>query len=245
MITRATPATAGRVLRQLRNDRRTLGLILGVPVVLLVLIPWVFDGQPRVFDRIGAPLVGTFPLISMFLVTSITMLRERVGGTLERLMTLPMSKLDLLLGYAIAFGVAATVQATLVALVGFIFLDLHAEGSKALIVVLAVLNAWMGMSLGLFVSAFARTEFEAVQFMPALLLPQFLLSGVMVPRDQMAPVLEAISYVLPMSYGMDGLERIRDSADIGAALLADTAVLAAVSLALLGLAAATMRRRTE
>ncbi|HJP40693.1 MAG TPA: ABC transporter permease [Dehalococcoidia bacterium] len=242
MISKAAWATALRVLHQVQHDRRTVALILLVPMVLL--IPWVFDDHPEVFDRVGLPLVGVFPLVSMFLVTSITMLRERVSGTLERLMTLPMSKLDLLIGYALAFGSLATVQATLVALVGFVFLDLEAEGPKALVVGLAVLNALLGMSLGLFVSAFARTEFEAVQFMPALLIPQFLLSGVMIPRDQMATALEYASLALPMRYGLDAMERVRDRSDFQWELALDAGVVGAVTLGLLALAALTMRRRT-
>src|SRR4029453_19370832 len=98
---RITLATAARVLRQLRRDPRTLALVFVVPAFLLVLFRYVFDAQPATFDRVGGPMVGIFPLVSMFLVTSIAMLRERTTGTLERLMSLPLAKLDLLLGYGI------------------------------------------------------------------------------------------------------------------------------------------------
>jgi ABC-2 type transport system permease protein len=240
---RVTIATALRVLRQLRRDPRTIALVFVVPPLLLTLFKYVFYGQPETFDRIGGPLVGIFPFVLMFVITSITMLRERTTGTLERLMTLPLSKLDLLLGYGLAFGLVAAVQATVTAVVAFGVLGLDVEGSIVVVVLLAIGNALLGMALGLLASAFAQTEFQAVQFMPALVLPQFLLCGLLVARDQMAPVLEWISYLLPLTWAYDGLQRAVDGGD--AALIArDAAIVFAVTLLALALAAATLRRRT-
>lgn len=182
----ATGATALRVLAQLRRDPRTVALLLLVPALLMTLLRYVFDGQPETFDRLGAPLIGLFPFITMFLVTSITMLRERTGGTLERLMSMPMAKLDLLSGYGLAFAAVAAVQAGITAGVAFLALGLDVEGSAAAVVALAVANAVLGMALGLFVSAFASSEFQAVQFMPAFVLPQLILCGLFVPREEMA-----------------------------------------------------------
>jgi ABC-2 type transport system permease protein len=207
------------------------------------LFRYVFDGQPQTFDRIGGPLVGIFPFVLMFVITSITMLRERTTGTLERLMTLPLSKLDLLLGYGLAFGLVAAVQATVTATVAFGLLGLDVEGSIVVVVLLAVGNALLGMALGLLASAFAQSEFQAVQFMPAFVLPQFLLCGLLVARDQMAPVLEWISYALPLTWAYDGLQRAVDGGD--AALIArDAGIVFAATLLALALAAATLRRRT-
>jgi ABC-2 type transport system permease protein len=243
MSTRITLATAARVLRQIRRDHRTLALILFVPALLLTLFKYVFYGQEETFDRVGPPMVGLFPFISMFLVTSIAMLRERTSGTLERLMSLPLAKLDLLLGYGIAFALLAVAQATLTALVAFGALGLDAAGPVWLIVVLAVANAVLGMALGLFLSAFAQSEFQAVQFMPAFVLPQILLSGLLVAREDMARLLELISAVLPLTYAYDALV-LATADDLGADLLLDTAiVLVAIGLALV-LGATTLRRRT-
>jgi ABC-2 type transport system permease protein len=201
----ATPATALRVLAQLRRDPRTVALLLAVPLLLVFLLHELFADRPAVFDRIGPPLLGIFPFVSMFVVTSITMLRERVSGTLERLLTLPIAKLDLLLGYAGAFALVAAVQGTVVSLVALSLLDLDVARSPALVVLLAIGNALLGMALGLFVSAFARTEFQAVQFMPALVLPQVLLCGLIVPRGEMAGWLHAVSGALPLTYAYDAL----------------------------------------
>jgi ABC-2 type transport system permease protein len=244
MSVAATAATAARVLTQLRRDPRTVALLLLVPALLVTLIRFVFDGQEETFDRLGAPLIGLFPFITMFLVTSITMLRERTGGTLERLMSMPVGKLDLLAGYGIAFAVMAVAQAGITAAVAFLLLGLDVGGSPAAVVALAIGNAVLGMSLGLFVSAFASTEFQAVQFMPAFVFPQLLLCGLFVARDQMAGALEAISAALPLTYAFDALDRVSSGGDFGARGWLDVAVIVGVTLLALGLGALTLRRRT-
>jgi ABC-2 type transport system permease protein len=242
---RATLATTLRVLTQLRRDPRTIGLIVLVPVLLVTLLRYLFDAQAQVFDRIGGPMLGIFPFITMFIVTSVTMLRERVTGTLERLMTLPIAKLDILLGYALAFAVVAIVQSTVVALIAFGLLDLHVAGSHVAVVALAVGNATLGMALGLFASAFARTEFQAVQFMPAIVFPQVLLSGLFIPRADMTRWLQLISDVLPLTYAYDALARVTLGLGLGGRFVLDVGVTVGAALLALALGAATLRRRTE
>jgi ABC-2 type transport system permease protein len=180
----------------------------------------------------------------MFLITSIAMLRERTTGTLERLMSLPLAKLDLLLGYGIAFALVGAAQAIVTSAVALGLLDLDVEGPVWLVVAVAVANAVLGMALGLFLSAFASTEFQAVQFMPAAILPQVLLCGLLVPRERMAELLEWVSWGLPMTYAYEALSRVSEDADPGARLLVDVAVVAGASLIALALGAATLRRRT-
>jgi ABC-2 type transport system permease protein len=243
MSLRVTLATAARVLRQLRRDHRTVAMIVVVPSLLLTIFRYVFDGQPATFDRVGAPMVGIFPLVIMFLITSIAMLRERTTGTLERLMSLPLAKLDLLAGYGLAFALVAAVQATVTSAVAFGLLGLDTEGPIWLVVLLAVANALLGMSLGLFLSAFATTEFQAVQFMPAFILPQVLLCGLLVPREHMASLFEWISNVLPMTYAYDALARATAD-DLGGRLALDAAVVGGAVVLALALGATTLRRRT-
>ncbi|MGZ5311401.1 MAG: ABC transporter permease [Solirubrobacterales bacterium] len=243
MTPRIALATAARVLTQLRRDPRTIALLLVIPSALITLLRFVLN-DPIQFDRLGAPMVGMFPFITMFLVTSITMLRERTTGTLERLMTMPLAKIDLLAGYGIAFALVAAVQATITASVAFGLLDLDVEGSAVAVVALAVANAVLGMSLGLLVSAFATTEFQAVQFMPAFVLPQMLLCGLFVPREQMSAALEAASYAMPLTYAFDALDRVATDGSLGAEGRVDVAVVLGVTLLALALGAATLRRRT-
>ena len=244
MTARATLATARRVLWQIRHDPRTIALLLGVPTILMWLFKLVLEDREATFQFIGIPLLGLFPMISMFLVTSITMLRERGSGTLERLMTMPISKLDVLAGYGLAFGLLAVIQGAFVSAVGFGLLGLEANHPVLIVITLAVLNALLGMALGLALSALARTEFQAVQLMPAVIFPQLLLCGLFVDRSEMSRALEAISAVLPMTYAYDALDRVATSPELGSEVVRDVVVLIAVMLLALGLGALTLRRRT-
>jgi len=240
---RITAATAARVLQQIRHDRRTIALLLIVPSALLFLLSEMLGSVQ--FDRLGAPMLGMFPFITMFLVTSIAMLRERTTGTLERLMTMPLAKLDVLGGYGIAFALLAAVQALVTSGFVFLVLALDTPGSPALIVGLAVLDAVLGSALGLLASAFASSEFQAVQFMPAFVLPQILLCGLFVPRDEMAGWLDAIASVLPLTFAFDALDAVAVQGDDLAAVSGEIAVLAAFTAAAIGLGALTLRRRTD
>ncbi|MFC5802952.1 ABC transporter permease [Streptomyces formicae] len=239
-----TLATAARVLRQLRHDPRSIALMILVPCVMLLLLRYVFDGSPQVFDSIGASLLGIFPLITMFLVTSIATLRERTSGTLERLLAMPLGKGDLIAGYALAFGLLAIVQSCLATGLAVWFLGLDVVGSPWPLLLIALLDALLGTALGLFVSAFAASEYQAVQFMPAVLFPQILLCGLFIARDKMQPVLEAVSNVLPMSYAVDGMNEVLRHTDVTADFIRDVLVVAACALLVLTLGAATLRRRT-
>jgi ABC-2 type transport system permease protein len=241
---RVTWAIGRRVLWQIRRDPRTIALLLVVPVFLLVLLKYVFAGKPGIFLTIGVPLCGLFPFIVMFLITSIAMLRERTSGTLERQMTLPLSRLDLLVGYAIAFGLLAALQALVVCTVGFLALGLGAAHGAWLVGALAIGNALLGMALGLAVSALARTEFQAVQFMPALIFPQLLLCGLFIERSQMGTALYWVSWALPLTYSYDALARATSAAPLGGWFALDVFVTLGCMLAALALGAATLRRRT-
>ena len=242
---RATGAVATRVLTQLRRDHRTLAMLLVLPCALMSLLWWMFDGLPgEGFSSLGPALLALIPFIIMFLVTSVTTLRERTSGTLERLLAMPMGKLDFLLGYAVAFGLVATVQSALAVGVCVWLLDLTIVGAVWLLMVVAVVDALLGTALGLFVSAFARTEFQAVQFMPALVIPQILLCGLFVPRDQLPRVLEVISDVLPLSYAVDAMQTVAASTATGD-VWQDIAIIAAFVVAGLALGALTLRRQTD
>lgn len=244
MSLRVTVAVAQRVLAQLRRDPRTLMLIVGVPCLLETLLKELFAGRSKVFQHVGAPLLGLFPFVTMFLVTSITMLRERTTGTLERLMTLPLGKLDLLAGYGIAFALLAAVQAALVSALAFGALGLDVQGPQWLVAALAVGNAVLGSALGLFFSAFAQTEFQAVQFMPAVVLPQVLLCGLFVARGSMATWLRWISDALPLTYAYDALAHTATNT-FDARFAADVAVIGGAVVVALALGAGTLRRRTD
>lgn len=243
MSGRAIGATARRILLQLRGDHRTLALLLVLPCVLLSLLAWVFNGVPGTFDRIGPALLAIFPLTTMFVVTSVATLRERTTGTLERLLTLPVGKLDVLLGYAVAFGFVALVQTALVSALALGPLGLTVAGSAAWVVVVALLSALLGNTLGLLGSAFAATEFQAVQMLPAFIIPQLLLCGLFLPRPQMPRPLQLASNVLPMTYIVDAMQQ---AVAVGGSSQArvDLAIVVGCLVAAVGLGALTLRRRT-
>ncbi len=241
-----TVATTGRVLRQLRHDPRTLAMMLVVPSLLLGLLYLLWSDLPlSPFQGVGLTMLGVFPFVVMFLVTSIAMLRERTTGTLERLLTTPLSRGGLLAGYGTAFGLAAVAQAVVTVTVATTLYDLDVRGPLALVVLVAVADAVLGVALGLLASAFARSEFQAVQFMPVVVLPQFFLCGLLVPREQMAGWLQAISDVLPLTYAVEALQELGRSETVSGRMWADVAVVAGAAALALALAAATLRRRTS
>ncbi|RRS00581.1 ABC transporter permease [Glycomyces terrestris] len=245
MSPRITFITAGRILRQLLNDHRTVGLVLAVPALIIALISAIMDEAPQVFDQTGLILLAAFPFMLMFMITSITLLRERTGGTLERLMTTPTGKLDLVVGYAIAFGTAAAAQTAVAATVAFAFLGLDTAGPAWAVFLICIVTSLLGMALGLFVSAFATTEFQAIQFMPVFVVPQLFLCGLIWPADQMAGWLQGVSDALPLTYAVKALTEVRLNPEVTADMWTDLAVVAGAVVLATALGAATLRRRTD
>lgn len=245
MNRRRTFATVLRIGRQLRHDPRTLALLLLVPSVLLGLLSWILQTRPGAFNHFAPSMLGVFPLTVMFTVTSVATLRERTYGTLGRLLTLPLTKPEFVVGYALAFGILATAQGVLVSGLSFGVYGLHVAGSPWLIVVVAVLNALLGTALGLALSALASSEFQAVQFMPAFIFPQLLLCGIIVPRSDLPNMLHWISNVLPLSYAIDATSRVATSPTMSGALLGDIAAVVGFVVVALVAGAGTLRRRTR
>lgn len=244
MSARLTAVTAVRILRQLSQDRRTVVMMLLVPALLLTLLRYVMNDAPQVFDAVGLSMLGVFPFVIMFLVTSVAMLRERTSGSLERILTTPIGKLDLLGGYALAFSVAAVLQGCIATAVAYWLLDLQTAGAAWLVVLIACANALLGLTVGLLVSAFAGSEFQAVQFMPAVVLPQVLLCGLIWPREEMVGWLQGASDVLPLTYAVKALEEVGAHADPTTEMWTSLAVVVGVAVLASAAGAATLRRRT-
>jgi ABC-2 type transport system permease protein len=238
-----TLATARRVLRQLSHDRRTLALLFVVPPVLITILKYVFQGESLVFDHLAPMLLGIFPMVMMFLITSIATLRERTSGTLERLMTMPTDKLDFILGYALAFSLVALLQACITAGVMLGILGVTVLGGTLATLIGAISAAFLGTALGLFVSAFASSEFQAVQFMPAFIFPQLLTCGLFVPREHMAKLLQWFADVVPLTYSVDALKQVTNYAAWSTTLSRDLLVVFGYGVLALILGSITIRRQ--
>ncbi|GAA1415926.1 transport permease protein [Glutamicibacter uratoxydans] len=234
--------TAGRVLLQIRHDPRTIGLMLVVPSMLIGLMAWIYTDTP-IFAQIGPAMIALFPFVVMFLVTSIATLRERRSGTLERLLSMPLTKGGFILGYAMAFTLIAVVQTSIAVSFAVWVCGLQISGSLWLLFIVAALDALLGTSLGLMASAFARTEFQVIQFMPLLIFPQFLLAGIILPRDQLPGPLETLGDWLPLSHAIDALVAIsagtEDSSTSSSLLIIIAWIIAALVVGSL-----TLRRKT-
>lgn len=242
------PASIRRIARQLRADPRTIALVLVLPPLLLTLLYFVFvdvptpPGQPTTFDRVGPIMLAVLPMMMMFVVTSVAMLRERQSGTLERILTTPVTKASLIASYATVFGILAAVQALILSALLLSAFDVEVEGSLVALVGCAILDGVIGVAFGLAASAFARTEFQAVQFMPAFIAPQIFLSGLFVPTDHMPDVLARIAEILPMTWAVTVVCDIVDSESLSTSSVGYLALLGVVALAVLALAAITMPR---
>jgi len=231
---------ARRVINQLLRDHRTMALIIVVPLVVMSLIGLSFPEEPGVLDYIAPALLATLALFFSFLLTGISFLRERSQGTMERLMASPLARLDLVVGYLLGFFVFALTQTLLIVLFTIYVLDVNYFGELWQIFVFQIVVIAAAVNLGIFLSTFARNEFQMVQFIPLIIVPQVFLCGVIWPVEQMPDYLQWLSAVLPLTYAVEGLRDImlagQSLADVGlelAVLLGFTAltsILAAASV---------------
>lgn len=235
-------ASTKRVLLQLKHDPRSIALIIIAPCLLMTILKFVYWSEPQVFQKVAGALLGVFPMLVMFLITSVATLRERTSGTLERILISPVTKFEFIIGYAMAFGIASAVQAIFVTTYAIGPLGLEIKGTQAALVSIAIFDALLGLALGLFVSSFAKTEFQAIQFLPAILLPQLLLSGLLTPRNTMPQILESISNYLPLSYAIDATNKTL----IGqGSINVDIFIIVLFLCLLLGAGSLTLRRTTH
>jgi len=232
---------ASRVIRQLTRDRRTMGLIFIVPLVVMTLIGLSFP-ETSVLDYIAPALLATLALFFGFLLTGISFLRERSQGTLERLMASPISRLDLVVGYLCGFFLFALVQTLIILLFTIYVLKVSHHGDLWQIFVFQVIVIIGAVNLGIFISTFAKNEFQMVQFIPLIILPQVFLSGVLWPVEQMPDYLQWISVVLPLTYAVEGLRDIMLSGQNMIDVSVELAVLVGFALLISVLAAITLRR---
>ncbi|UCH43809.1 MAG: ABC transporter permease [Dehalococcoidales bacterium] len=235
---------ANRIINQLIRDRRTIGLLVFVPLVIASLVG-VSIPDKALLDYIAPAILATLILFFGFLLTGISFLRERSQGTLERLLAAPVSRLDIVGGYLFGFLLFALLQTMIIFFYMVYLLEVSFRGELWQILVFQVLIGIGAVCLGTFFSVFARNEFQMMQFIPLIIVPQIFLCGLLWPVSQMPDYLQWIAKFLPLTYGVDGIRTLmlqgQNLLDIGREVI----ILAAYAVGLLILAALTLRRGTS
>jgi ABC-2 type transport system permease protein len=233
---------ARRVMLQVVRDRRTIALILIVPIVIATVAGFSITDKTSL-NTASPGILATLILFFGFLITGISFLRERTLGTLERLLASPVSKMDIVTGYLLGLLLFALIQTLIMFFYMVYVLDVSYQGHLWQILVFQVLIGINAVCLGTFFSAFARNEFQMIQFIPLIIVPQVFVSGLFIPTNQLPVVLEWISKFLPLTYGVEGIKALmlqgQGLLDIGK----DIGVLATYAVVLLILAGLTLKQK--
>ena len=237
-----TLAISTRIILQITRDHRSLALIIVAPVVVMSLVGFSFADRREILDLVAPGLIGTFVLFFVFLLTGVSFLRERAQGTIERLLTTPVGRADILVGYLLGFLLFAGIQAVVILLFTVFALQIQYQGSLWQIFVLLALVTLVAVNLGIFISTFARNEFQVVQFIPVILMPQIFLSGAVLPFEQLPGYFQAVGRFLPLTYAVEGLKGMMSEGKSLAGIGWELTVLGGFALLLLFLAALTVRR---
>jgi ABC-2 type transport system permease protein len=242
-MTGSTFTIARRIIIQMVRDRRTIGLLVVVPLVIASIVG-VSIPDKRMLDYTAPAILAVLIMFFGFILTGISVLRERSQGTMERLMASPATRLDIVGGYLLGFLLFAILQTLIIFFYMVYVIKVNYHGELWEILVFQVIIGIGAVCLGTFFSVFARNEFQMMQFIPLIILPQIFLCGVLWDVDQMPRYLQWIADFLPLTYGVDGVRALmlqgQGLPDIGK----DIGILAAYAVGLVVLAALTLRRGT-
>ena len=237
-----TLAISSRIVLQMSHDHRSMALVIVAPVMVMALVGFSFSDQAEMLNRIAPALIGTFALFFTFILTGVSFLRERTQGTLERLLVTPVGRGDILFGYLLGFIPFAAVQSAVILTFTVFVLPIHYQGALWQAAIVLLVLVIVAVNLGIFVSTFAKNEFQVVQFIPLVLAPQIFLSGIILPTDQMPSYFQAVARIIPLRYAVDGLQGIMLKGDDLSDITGEIAVLCAFAVGLLLLAGLTLRR---
>lgn len=240
------PGASGSVIQALQEAITSLAAGPGGAIRFSPDVHYLYGGPGfDTLDYFGAAFIGLIVFFLVFVITIVAFLRERSQGTLERLMASPLRRGEIVVGYMIGFTVLALVQSAEVLAFSLAVLRVHNQGNVFLIFGIEALMAIGAVNLGIFLSMFARTEFQAVQFIPLVVVPQFLLSGILFPVSSEPQVLQYVSNVLPLTYAVNGLRDVMiKGADLSwTSLQIDVGVVLGFVILLIAAGVATLRRR--
>jgi ABC-2 type transport system permease protein len=236
-----TLTIASRVIQQLIRDRRTMVLLVVVPLVIASIVG-VSIPSKQTLDYIAPAVLAVLILFFGFILTGISFLRERSQGTLERLMASPVSKLDVVGGYLLGFLLFAVLQTMILFFYLIYVLNISFHGELWQIIVFEIIIGILAVCLGIFISVFARNEFQMVQFIPLIIMPQIFLCGLLWPVEQMPDYLQWIARFLPLTYGVDGIRALMLQGQNLLNIGKEIGVLAGYAVGLMILASLTLRR---
>lgn len=239
------PGTTGTVLAALQRTLPQTVIKAVDPAGLPIQLEPVFlHGGPQ-FDQLDyfAPVfIGFFAFFFVFLLTSVSFLRERMEGSIERLMVSPLSRGEIVLGYMLGFALFAALQSVIMVVFAVYVLRIHYAGNVGLVFLFTVLLTLGAVNLGIFLSTFARTELQVVQFIPIVIVPQGLVSGIIWPIAGLPGPLQWLSYVMPLTYANDALRAVMIRGDGIGALWTDVVVLVGFAVLMVVLGTSTLRR---
>jgi ABC-2 type transport system permease protein len=235
-------AIASRISREIRRDRRSVALIIGAPIIVMSLIGFSFQDQKPVLNQAAPALIATMAMFFVFVLTGISFLRERSQGTLERLLSTAVTRSDLLVGYLAGFLVFALVQSIIILIYTLFVVGVDYSGQLWDIIVILLIVTITSVSMGIFVSTFARNEFQVVQFIPLLIAPQIFLSGVILPTSQLPGYFQGLSGALPLTYANRALRDIMIRGSSLTDVSTEILVLGAFAVGMLIAAASTVRK---
>jgi ABC-2 type transport system permease protein len=245
MPTRNFVHVSARVFRELRRDYRTMTLFIISPALVQIVLYGMLSTHPDTYNRCGLIVMGLFPSAPTFLFAAFMVHRERHSGTMEHLLTTPVARADIVLGYIIGFTLPAIVQVAISFGITYGILGIDVAGPWWTIALLAMLNSVLGVGMGLFATNLVRTEFQLVLTLPVLGVPHLSLSGLFLAYDEMVGWQQAIATFLPWRYAVGALAELKDHATANATMLFNVAVTAGICLLLFTVAVQTVfRRRT-
>ncbi len=236
-----TLTLASRVMMQIIRDRRTIGLIIMAPLIIATIAGFSISNK-MMLNNAAPGILATLILFFGFLITGISFLRERTQGTLERLMAAPVTRMDIVAGYLLGLLLFALLQTLIMFFYMVYVLDVTYRGDLWQILIFQIIIGIVAVSMGTFFSAFARNEFQMIQFIPIVIVPQVFISGLFIPVKELPVVLEWAAKFMPLTYGVEGIKALmlqgQNLADVGR----DIGILAAFAAGFLILASLTLRK---
>jgi len=197
-----------RIIKQILRDHRSVAMIFAVPLVVMSLVGVSFNNNQDLLNFVGPALICTFVLFFTFILTGISFLRERSEGTLDRLITTPVSRIDIIFGYSLSFFFFALIQSSIIISFSIFVLDIINQGQIWHMFLVVIILSLVAVNFGVFVSTFAKNEFQVMQFIPLFIVPQIFLCGVIQPVENLPNILQYVSKILPLTYAVDGLRSI-------------------------------------